>query len=296
MSFLTRLIRPCVHQAQRSLVASQLPRHSVPVSQTLSRLYSSDDGLVKVEKDKGYAVLSMNRAPVNSLNTEFLQELKAAIDELEEDHHMQGLIITSACPKIFSAGLDITEMYQAPPESTDRFWRSLQDFWLTLYNSRLATVAAVTGHSPAGGCAIAMSCDHRIMADGPFTMGLNEVHLGIVAPFWFKDTMQNTIGQRETERALGLGLLYKPDEALRVGLVDEVVPLENVVDRAREEIQKWIKIPGIARMASKRMIREHTLTKLLDTREADIDMFTSFIQTAPVQKHLGRYLENLKKK
>eukprot|EP00057_Strongylocentrotus_purpuratus_P024520 XP_011678994.1 PREDICTED: enoyl-CoA delta isomerase 1, mitochondrial isoform X1 [Strongylocentrotus purpuratus] len=296
MSFLSRFIRPCVHHAQRSSAASHLSRNGAPASQTLYRLFSSDAGLVKVDKEQGYAVLHMNRPPVNSLNTEFLQELTANIEELESDRHMQGLIITSACPKIFSAGLDITEMYQKSPESTDRFWRSLQDFWLTLYDSRLATVAAVTGHSPAGGCAIAMSCDHRIMAEGPFTMGLNEVNLGIVAPFWFKDTMQNTIGQRETERALGLGLLYKPDEALNVGLIDQVVPLENVVDQAREEIQKWIKIPGVARMASKRMIRESTLTKLRDIREDDINMFTNFIQMEAVQKHLGSYMEKLKKK
>lgn len=249
-----------------------------------------------MDREEGYAVLHMNRPPVNSLNTAFLKELTAAIEDLENDRHMQGLIMTSACPKIFSAGLDITEMYQKSPEYLSEFWRSLQEFWLTLYDSRLATIAAVNGHSPAGGCAIAMSCDYRIMADAPFTMGLNEVHLGIVAPFWFKDAMMNTIGQRETEKALGLGKLYSPAEALSIGLIDEVVPLEGVMDRAKEEIQKWIKIHGVARMASKRMVREPTLTKLREVREDDISMFANFIQMDSVQKHLGKYMESLKKK
>merc|ERR1711976_89868 len=109
---------------------------------------------------------------------------------------------------------------------------------MNLYGSRLATIAAINGHSPAGGCLMAISCDHRVMAEGKFTIGLNETLLGIVAPFWFQDTMVNTVGHRETERALQLGLLYSAEEAKKVGLVDQLVPQEQVMEAATAQISQ----------------------------------------------------------
>ncbi|XP_071489860.1 enoyl-CoA delta isomerase 1, mitochondrial-like [Diadema antillarum] len=296
MSRILRFLRPCVQHAKSCTATIPATQRVLPATQAFSRLFSDGAGLVKVDKEEGYAVMHLNSPPVNSLNTPMLQAITETIQDLEDDNRMQGLILTSACPKIFSAGLDITEMYQKSSESTDRFWRSLQDMWLTLYGTRLATVAAVNGHSPAGGCLMATSCDYRIMADGAYTIGLNEVHLGIVAPFWFKDIMLSTVGQRETERALGLGLLYKPQEALDIGLIDEISPEDEILDRAKEQLLKWTKIPGFARMTTKRLIRDANMQKLSEVREDDINMFTNFIQMDATQKHLGRYLASLKKK
>ena len=76
--------------------------------------------------------------------------------------------------------------------------------------------------SPAGGCLLSLCCDYRVMQGPKFTIGLNETLLGIVAPFWFKDTMLNTVGQRHTELALQLGTLFTADQALSIGLVDKV--------------------------------------------------------------------------
>ena len=67
---------------------------------------------------------------------------------------------------------------------------------------------------------------------------------GIKAPFWFRDTMINTIGFRESEKALQLGKMYSPEEALSIGLVDEIVEPINVLTKAEEEMQKWCKIPS----------------------------------------------------
>lgn len=75
--------------------------------------------------------------------------------------------------------------------------------------------------------------------------GLNHLFQGITAPFWFKDTMVNTVGHRETELALQLGKLYSAEEALKVGLVDEICNLNEVLPKAQEQMAIWCKIPGI---------------------------------------------------
>lgn len=251
---------------------------------------------VTIDGSSGVAVLEMKKKPVNSLNLEMLTELNLTLEKLENEQQVNGLIITSSQPKIFSAGLDILEMYDPKEERVFEFWRSLQNFWMRLYLSRLATAAAINGNSPAGGCLIALSCDYRVMASGNYRIGLNETLLGIVAPFWFMDSIKNVIGQRESERALQLGTLFTSDDALKIGLVDDVVPELSVVQHAKDEISKWLKVPAYARQLTKQALRKPTVDKLMSRQNEDIENFINFVTKDSIQKGLAKYLESLKRK
>ncbi|XP_077980037.1 enoyl-CoA delta isomerase 1, mitochondrial-like [Glandiceps talaboti] len=287
------------HSSRSCLLVS--PRQQTVKSHALfstsQRQYADSNEFVIVEKDPkndAVAILKLNRKPVNGLNLKLLTDLNIALEKLEETS--RGVILTSAVANIFSAGLDITEMYQKKPEETDEFWGALQDAWLRLYGSPLITMAAINGHSPAGGCLLAMSCDYRCMAKGKYTIGLNETKLGIVAPFWFIDSMKNTIGHRETEKALQLGTLYTADEALKIGLVDDVCEPNDVLNHTKAEMSKWLKIPDHARILTKQAMRKETINKLTSKKKEDIYFFTSFILKESIQRSLGMYLESLKKK
>ncbi|XP_016063520.1 PREDICTED: enoyl-CoA delta isomerase 1, mitochondrial isoform X2 [Miniopterus natalensis] len=154
-----------------------------------------------------------------------------------------------------------------------------------------------SGASPAGGCLMALCCDYRVLADNPkCVIGLNETLLGIVAPFWFKDTLVNTIGHRASERALQLGLLFPPAEALQVGLVDKVVPEDKVQSTALSVMAQWMAIPDHARQLTKSMMRKPTADYLVKHRDSDIKNFVSFISRDSIQKSLQMYLEKLKQK
>lgn len=254
---------------------------------------------VKVDFDQstGVAVLRMQNPPVNSLSLDFLTEICINVEKLEMDKSCRGLIITSNQPKVFSAGLDIMEMYGRSPERCGEFWRAVQEMWLKLYSSNMIVIAAINGSSPAGGCLMSLTCDYRIMADNPrFTIGLNETQLGIVAPFWFMDTMVNTVGHRTSEVALQLGLLYNPQDALKVGLVDLLVPEDQVLTTATQTMKKWLAIPDHARQISKSLMRKPTIEKLVSKREADIQNFVGFITKDSIQKSLQMYIEMLKKR
>ncbi|XP_075686556.1 enoyl-CoA delta isomerase 1, mitochondrial isoform X2 [Rhinoderma darwinii] len=261
------------------------------------RQFSENKILVELDESTGVAVIKMKSPPVNSLSLDVLTELSISLEKLEIDRGCRGIILTSTVPKIFSAGLDITEMCGRSSEHYAAFWRAVQEVWLKVYGSNMVTIAAVNGSSPAGGCLLALSCDYRIMADDPkFNIGLNETKLGIVAPFWFKDAMINTVGYRVAEQSLQLGQLYSAQDALKIGLVDALVPEDKVLSTAAAVMTQWLAIPDHARQITKSMMRKPAIDGLVKHREADINNFVSFITKDSIQKALLVYMDRLKLK
>lgn len=256
---------------------------------------ASERLLVDMDSKTGVATVRLNRPPVNSLNLEFLTDINILLEKLDNDKSCRGLILTSSNNKIFCAGLDIMEMYNPKKERLTEFWRELQGVWMNLYNSRLATIAAINGHSPAGGCLLAMCCDYRIMVQN-FSIGLNETQLGIIPPFWFVDSMERMVGYRQAELSCQKGIMMTSEQALKIGLVDEVVTPEIVLEKAQNEMQSWLKIPDFARQLTKTQMKKPLVDKLMSRREEDIDHFVNFITKDSVQKALGFYIEQLKNK
>ena len=277
------------------LLCGQLSRSNWQCKASLSVSSVRRDNVVVTKDELGVATLSMNKGPVNSLNKEFLEELTSNLVAVRKDS--SGLVLTSGLSSVFCAGLEITEMHQPDPVRLREFWRALQSLWVELYSYPLPTAAAITGHSPAGGCLMALCCDYRVMQGPKFTIGLNETLLGIVAPFWFKDSMLNTVGQRQTELALMLGTLFTADQALTVGLVDQgVQEREECLAEATKMVHRLVKIPSEARHVSKMLMRQPTLDRLTADRDADVEHFANFVTQPGIQKPLGRYLEALKSK
>merc|ERR1711931_272641 len=244
--------------------------------------------------DNGVATLALTSPPVNTLNTELLSSIAESIKAISADG-AKAAVLTSAKPGVFSAGLDIMSMYGRNDDELRAYWTYVQDMWLSLYTAPLPVIAAINGAAPAGGCLMAMSCDYRIMAQHPkFNIGLNETLLGIVAPTWFMDTMISTIGHRESERALQLGHLYSGEEALQVGLIDQLVPMEDMQQVVEDQLKIWLRVPPKARTITKTLLRQETAQKLIKTKEADTEVFVSLVGSAPVQKDLGRYIAAMK--
>ena len=171
----------------------------------------------------------------------------AALRSLEAEPSVRGVLLGSALPSVFSAGLDHTSLHGSTEAEHARYWTAVQEMWLTLYMTPLATVASVGGHSPAGGCMLALSCDERVMVEGKPRIGLNETQLGIVAPPWFGTLLRDTVGARPAERMLQLGSLLSPEEALAAGMVDEVVPLHQLHGAASARLERLLAVPDAAR-------------------------------------------------
>lgn len=277
----------------RSVVRS-VARLSVPGSRSCSN--ASDKLVITEVNDKtGYATVTLNRPPVNSLNLELLTALSNTLDDLL-NNKSRGMILTSSSKTVFSAGLDIMEMYKPKQERMKQFWTTLQDVWFKLYGSPFPTVAVINGHSPAGGCLLAMCCEYRVMLPN-FSIGLNETQLGIVAPTWFQATMRNTLSRRDAELALTLGTLFNTEEALKVGLIDEIAASkEEGTAKATSFLDRFKKISPQARSMTKQALRSKDIMELEDNRSQDVDLFVYAVTQPKVQKGLEMYLEALKQK
>lgn len=276
-------------------------RLGTQASKKVARFFSAtNNDLVLTKIEDSVATLTLNRSPVNSLSLELCQAISESIKTAEASSNVHSLVLASSFPSLLSAGLDLMEMHQPDQDRLHAFWSSFQQVYLDLYGSRLACMAAIEGHAPAAGCMLALCCDYRIMTSSSEaftpTIGLNESKLGIVAPPFMGEMFVNTVGRREADKSLALGTLYSPEDALHVGLVDEVVPKDKVLIRAQEEAEKWAKIPSEARFASKMLTREKELDHLKATREKDAENFVNMVNSDRVQSQLGLYIEMLKKK
>ncbi|KAF5305273.1 hypothetical protein FQA39_LY09238 [Lamprigera yunnana] len=250
---------------------------------------------VSINDDTGVAMVTMNRPPVNSLNVEFMTEFTNILTELDKNKS-RGMILTSFSNKVFSAGLDITELYKPEDKRFRQFWTSLQTLWMTLYGSSFPTAAVINGHSPAGGCLLSMCCEYRVMVKN-FTIGLNETQLGIAAPIWFIKTMLNTISVRNTELALTTGKLFTTDEALAINLIDEVAAdKEDGLKKASAFFERFQMIPPMARTYTKETLRGSDIEDLKKNQESDLQTTLSLILQPKVQQGLEFYLAYLKNK
>ncbi|XP_038223564.1 enoyl-CoA delta isomerase 1, mitochondrial-like [Zerene cesonia] len=261
------------------------------------RSMSSQANLTSLNADNdGVAVLTLQRPPVNSLNLDLLQEISKSLDEVSKNK-FRALILTSASPTVFSAGLDIMEMYKPDMKRAELFWTTLQEVWLKLFESSCITAAAVNGHAPAGGCLLATSCEYRAMVSGKYTIGLNETAVGIIAPTWFMGTICNIVSTRQAEMALTTGKLFTVDEALKVGIIDDVATdKEDAINKCKEFIKKFDKIPLLARAITKQRFRASTTQWLKDNRKADVAEFIGFLSNPEIQQSLEIYIQSLKKR
>ena len=257
----------------------------------------SSGGLVRVASDGAIGTLTLQRAPVNSLDTAMLTAIKDGVGELEATKGVKALVLTSAWEgKVFSAGLDLLEMHRpASRESLEEFWTAVQDCWLSLYETPLAAVAAINGTSPAGGCLLATACDYRVMSDNPkFSIGLNEAQFGLVAPDFFLEVYTNVVGQRHAEWLATTGALLDPRAAAAVNLVDEVVPQADVAATALAVATKLTTLPYDARAETKRRLRLATATNLRDTKATCTRTFCDLALRDDVQAALTAYVASLK--
>lgn len=186
-------------------------------------------------------------------------------------------------------------MYEPDTARLKDFWTAFQQFYIDLYGSRLASIAAIDGHAPAAGCMIALSCDYRVMNNNPkLSIGLNETQFGIAAPPFLARQMMDTMGRRPAELAMSRGTLFSPQDALKLGLVDEVS--DDVAARAKIVALEWARIPPFGRVATKKMVRHSAINHLLENRSEDLENFVEMVLDPGTQLALGSYFASLKGK
>jgi len=250
---------------------------------------------IKVSVKDRLATITLSRGKSNALNRELITELDDMLKNISADDNIGGVILTGTAP-FFSAGLDLVELYGYNEEEAKSFFQLFFSFTANIVSFKKPIIAAISGHSPAGGCVIALACDARVMAEGQFIIGLNEVPVGIIVPNSIFQLYSFWIGKAEATRSLLTGKLYQPEEALSVGLVDELVRNESLLTAAERKIKKFMELEHNTWSESKLNIRAELIAAMKTDQSETLDKMLKQWWSPATRHILKTILENLQRK
>lgn len=209
--------------------------------------------MIEIEDEGAIRTLKLARPPVNALNRELLVRLDAAITAAPVAG-ARGLVLTGANGR-FCAGLDVQELLALDEAGIADFLGVFFRCLGHLAASPIPVVAAINGHSPAGGAVLALFCDRRVMAAGEYRIGLNEVQVGLYPGATIHAVLARIVGGRVAADILPAGLLLEASAALDIGLVDELAPHGEVESQARAWLGRMLALPPAAYSLTRGLVR-----------------------------------------
>ncbi len=238
--------------------------------------------------------LRLNRPPVNALSLELISALLHALDAAPQDG--KRALVLSGQPRIFSAGLDVPVLLKLNRASMGALWRDFYRLLGALASSPIPIAAAITGHAPAGGTVLALFCDWRVAPEGDWKIGLSEVQVGLPLPPVILSALRRLVGARNAERLAVSGLLVSPREALALGLVDDVVPTEQVITRALKWCEGLLALPRAAMELTRSQARADLVGEFARDVDQELDQVSSWWWSKETQAGLHRMVEQLEAK
>jgi len=247
-------------------------------------------GPLAVEVDGGIATLRLQRPPMNALNVEIQEALRAAAEEVSERRDVAAVVIYGG-EKVFAAGADIKEMEHMSYTDMVARSRRLQSAFTAIARIPKPTVAAVTGYALGGGCELAMTCDFRVAGKNA-KLGQPEILLGVIPGAGGTQRLTRLVGPAKAKDLVFSGRFVSADEALSIGLVDEVVEPEDVYAAARARVERYVGGPAFALRAAKEAI-DRGLEVDLDTGlEIESMQFASLFATKDREIGMRSFVEN----
>ncbi|HEX7463003.1 MAG TPA: enoyl-CoA hydratase-related protein [Dermatophilaceae bacterium] len=233
--------------------------------------------LVRLEVEGGIGTIRLERPPMNALNAEMQDALHLAAVEASARRDVSAVILYGG-EKVFAAGADIKEMQTM--SYTDMVDRSaaLQAAFTAVARIPKPTVAAVTGYALGGGCELALTCDFRVAGDNA-KFGQPEVLLGVIPGAGGTQRLSRLIGPSRAKDIIFAGRFVAAEEALRIGLVDEVVAPEDVYAAARRRVERYVGGPAYAIRAAKEAIDRGLEVDLVTGLEIERMQFSGLFAT-----------------
>ena len=193
-------------------------------------------------RKSNYAIVEINNGKVNAINESLGRDLIEAFGQLEEDDDIKGVILAGR-PHCFSAGLDIVSLAQSDREGGKNFWRAYLGAVQCMIRFPKPLVCAITGYAPAGATILTLCADYRVMGKGAkHRIGMHEFKMSMLIPELLCDVYAYHLGEKVAWKAVQEAKLFSSDEALAMGLVDESVEVEEVVERAEKHLKKMMNV------------------------------------------------------
>ncbi|GAB2922709.1 enoyl-CoA hydratase-related protein [Rhodococcus aerolatus] len=207
---------------------------------------------VRFEVDGGIGTIRLDRPPMNALNRQLQEEIKAAAEEASARDDVRAVIVHGG-ERVFAAGADIKEMASKSYADMTTLAVALQRCFIAVAQIPKPTVAAITGYALGGGMELALCCDRRIAGDNA-KVGQPEVLLGIIPGAGGTQRLSRLVGPSRAKDIVFTGRFVDAQEALAIGMVDEVVPADDVYEAARRWAGQFTGAAAAALAAAKAAI------------------------------------------
>lgn len=244
---------------------------------------------VRLEVEGGVGTIRLDRPKMNALNEQVQEEIRAAAAEASARDDVRAVVVHGG-DRVFAAGADIKEM--ADMSYTDMVKRSgaLQSALTSVARIPKPVVAAITGYALGGGCELALCADVRFAADNA-VLGQPEVLLGIIPGAGGTQRLSRLVGPSRAKDLIFTGRFVQAEEALAIGLVDRVVPAEQVYDEARAWARQFTGAASYALRAAKETIDRGLETDLETGLEIERQQFAALFATEDRAIGMGSFVE-----
>ena len=250
---------------------------------------------VTYEQDGFAGVVTINRPKaLNALNSEVLKEIEATFDAIDLET-TRAVVLTGAGDKSFVAGADIGEMSTLTKEEGEAFGKIGNDVFRKIETFPIPVIAAVNGFALGGGCEISMSCDIRLCSENA-VFGQPEVGLGITPGFGGTQRLARIVGPGKAKQLIYTARNIKAAEAYRIGLVNEVYPLEELMPQAKKMAKGIAKNAPIAVRACKKAINEGLEVGMDEAIVIEEKLFGSCFETEDQKYGMAFFLDKNKEK
>ncbi|WP_206809004.1 enoyl-CoA hydratase/isomerase family protein [Paradesulfitobacterium ferrireducens] len=249
--------------------------------------------VIQLTKENGVATITLNRPPMNPLNSQVFRELARAIDELDADSSVKAVIITGSGEKALAAGADITEMVNLSPVEAYAFCQISRTAFEKIENLRKPVIAAVNGLALGGGTELTLACDFRIAADTA-KFGQPEINLGIIPGAGGTQRLARLIGTSKAKELIFLGDIIDAATAEKLGLVNKVVPAALLMEEARKLAQKLASKPAIAMKMAKEAINTGINLDISSALTLEIQNFVTAFASEDRKEGMGAFMEKRK--
>ncbi len=232
---------------------------------------------VKLEVSDGVGTIRLDRPPMNAISRQVQEELIVVANEAATRADVRAVVLYGG-EKVLAAGADVKEMQSMTYADMAAVTRRLSAGFGALSTIPKPTVAAITGYALGGGLEVALGCDRRICGDNA-KLGQPEILLGIIPGGGGTQRLTRLIGASRAKDLIFTGRMVKAEEALAIGLVDEVVPADEVYPRAVEYARKFASGPAAAYAAAKKAIDGGLDTDLRTGLDLESELFAVLFAT-----------------
>ena len=248
---------------------------------------------VRLERKGSLAVLRLDKKRGNAIDGPLVEDLLAAAQDLAEDGDVKGVLLASAHPKLFCPGLDLVTLVEMDRPALEAFMLRFSAMVTALYSLPKPMVAAVAGHAVAGGCVLALTADWRVLAPEA-QIGLNEVKVGLPLPWSVALLLKASVAPSVLSRVALLGDNVAGEEALAVGLADELAGTEGFEKTCLERLAAFADRGSRALATTKRYLRSSVLAEMRAREGPLIDEFLDAWFSADTQERIRAIVEKLR--